>query len=827
MAVRTRLAALPRLVRNTLGALLDRNAAVRMAVPVTLGPGGCVEDVEWRKSQVMLRGWCRDSVTLGFAGDALQPITPWLARRDLGPGLDHAGFETVLDRPTPRAALTIRSGAGEIVFLAPTPRAERRARLIALPAALGFAARHWRDILRFLIRRDPGTSVALREAFGLEDALKSGPLMPADLFPPQSTGPAPQVGPTVILVPVFNAPDHVARLLECLARPIGIDHHILLIDDASTDPLIAPMLDAFAAAQSGRASLITLKKNNGFVGAVNHGLDLACDLGRHVILLNTDTLPPPDWAARLIRPILDDPNVASVTPVSNTAEIASIPAQGVETPLTPNFVERIDRAAQALNPKHALVEIPTGIGFAMAMNRRFLDLVGGLDPAFGRGYGEEVDWCQKARASGGRHVLAANLFVGHEGGASFGSLEKRQRVKAAGEIISARYPYFDREVAAWAQTAPHGAARIALALAWMDAVSPDPVPVYLGHVLGGGAEMALKREVAAALAAGAPGVAILRAGGAAPWRIEIEGQGFSHAARLQDRAQTVSLLRLLTRREIVYSCGVGARQPTDIPHMLIDLSEGHSLHLRLHDYYPISASYSLLDADGVFRGVPAPGNRDPAHSGPVPLSDWQDCWSSVIDRATAITTYSAVSADLLAQAYPTAAAKTRVAPHALNDMPATLPPGGRAIGVLGGINQAKGAEVLTALARHMAASADQRTIVVIGELDPNYRLPRPHRVLGRYQRHEIAELAAWHDIGLWLIPSVWPETFSFTTREALATGLPVLTFDLGAQAEAARAAPNGHVVGTPPADTAALMRRIEEVFGTEAPQTVTMSRLAR
>ncbi len=39
----------------------------------------------------------------------------------------------------------------------------------------------------------------------------------------------------------------------------------------------------------------------------------------------------------------------------------------------------------------------------------------------------------------------------------------------------------------------------------------------------------------------------------------------------------------------------------------------------------------------------------------------------------------------------------------------------------------------------------------------------------------------------WLIPSIWPETFSFATHEALDTGLPVWCFDLGAQSEAVRA----------------------------------------
>ena len=41
---------------------------------------------------------------------------------------------------------------------------------------------------------------------------------------------------------------------------------------------------------------------------------------------------------------------------------------------------------------------------------------------------------------------------------------------------------------------------------------------------------------------------------------------------------------------------------------------------------------------------------------------------------------------------------------------------------------------------------------------------------------------------------IWPETFSYTTHEAIATGLPVWSFDLGAQADAIRTTATGRVI---------------------------------
>ncbi len=89
-------------------------------------------------------------------------------------------------------------------------------------------------------------------------------------------------------------------------------------------------------------------------------------------------------------------------------------------------------------------------------------------------------------------------------------------------------------------------------------------------------------------------------------------------------------------------------------------------------------------------------------------------------------------------------------------------------------------------------------------------MPGGLTVHGAYEPAQIPHLAARYGVTHWLVPSIWPETFSFTTHEALATGLPVLGFDLGGQGEALRAAPNGHAIPLPAMGTGA--RQILEVL---------------
>ena len=64
----------------------------------------------------------------------------------------------------------------------------------------------------------------------------------------------------------------------------------------------------------------------------------------------------------------------------------------------------------------------------MFIKRALIDETGEFDAgAFPRGYGEENDFCMRARGKGWRHVLAADTFVFHEGGVSFGDTRDHAR----------------------------------------------------------------------------------------------------------------------------------------------------------------------------------------------------------------------------------------------------------------------------------------------------------------------------------------------------------------------------------------------------------------
>jgi glycosyltransferase involved in cell wall biosynthesis len=118
------------------------------------------------------------------------------------------------------------------------------------------------------------------------------------------------------------------------------------------------------------------------------------------------------------------------------------------------------------------------------------------------------------------------------------------------------------------------------------------------------------------------------------------------------------------------------------------------------------------------------------------------------------------------------------APHQTANAPVT-------IGVLGNLNLHKGAMIVDAVAQELSKSGAGR-IVLLGETDPELSL-KHIKVHGSYVLADLPILVQKYNISKWLMPSIWPETFSFTTFEMIATGLPVYSFDMGAQADALRA----------------------------------------
>ncbi len=285
-----------------------------------------------------------------------------------------------------------------------------------------------------------------------------------------------QLAKVDVVMPVYGSRALVLQAIDSVfAAETKEAYELVVVDDASPDPVLREELEALA--RVGLITLLVNERNLGFVESVNRGFALHAD--RDVILLNSDTKVFGGWLDRLMAALRTE-RTATATPLSNAATILSYPATLCDNRLPADAqVELWDGLCAALDAP--FVEVPTGVGFCMAVRRACLDQIGAFDgERFGRGYGEENDFCLRATAAGWRHLAAPGLFVWHRGGASFG-VEREALIAAAQATIERLHPGYAAAVGQFIRRDPLSAARQALDMARI-AADPRPKRLRLGII---------------------------------------------------------------------------------------------------------------------------------------------------------------------------------------------------------------------------------------------------------------------------------------------------------------------------------------------------------
>jgi glycosyltransferase involved in cell wall biosynthesis len=104
------------------------------------------------------------------------------------------------------------------------------------------------------------------------------------------------------------------------------------------------------------------------------------------------------------------------------------------------------------------------------------------------------------------------------------------------------------------------------------------------------------------------------------------------------------------------------------------------------------------------------------------------------------------------------------------------------IGILGGINLAKGSGVVRELVEYIDCRRLAAKVILFGEIDIQINSVS-FEATGRYEIERLDELVLQRDIDVFLLPSIWPETYSFTADEIMQMGFPLIVFNVGAPAE--------------------------------------------
>lgn len=240
----------------------------------------------------------------------------------------------------------------------------------------------------------------------------------------------PHLATVDIIVCVHNALDDVKRCLESVIRYSRMPYSLILVDDGS-DQETSQYLTDFATFQA--AKLLRNEEARGYTRAANQGLrESGAD---YVALLNSDTVVTEYWLDRIISCGESDLRIGLIGPLSNAASWQSVPDllaygdwKNNELPegwTIPDMARAAAECSARLYPRLGFLN-----GFCLVIKRTVIDEIGYFDEkAFGRGYGEENDYCLRARKAGWQLAVAEDTYIYHLQSRSY-SHERRKELSA-------------------------------------------------------------------------------------------------------------------------------------------------------------------------------------------------------------------------------------------------------------------------------------------------------------------------------------------------------------------------------------------------------------
>jgi N-acetylglucosaminyl-diphospho-decaprenol L-rhamnosyltransferase len=233
-----------------------------------------------------------------------------------------------------------------------------------------------------------------------------------------------------IVIVNWNTRDLLRDCLKSLAASDpSVQRRVIVVDNASTDNSAAMVRAEFPGVE-----VIENPTNGGFSQANNLGLrqlgfadkgKVAPDAPRYALLLNPDTVVPPDGLCRMIQRFDADPKIGAGGPrlvmLNEKLDLAcrrSFPTPEVMfwhvTKLSKLFPKSrlFGRYNMTYLDEHVETEVDCVVGAFMMVRREAINQVGLLDEAFWM-YGEDIDWAYRIKQAAWKVLYYPTVTVLH------------------------------------------------------------------------------------------------------------------------------------------------------------------------------------------------------------------------------------------------------------------------------------------------------------------------------------------------------------------------------------------------------------------------------
>jgi GT2 family glycosyltransferase/glycosyltransferase involved in cell wall biosynthesis len=613
------------------------------------------------------------------------------------------------------------------------------------------------------------------------------------------------ISPVVdVIVPVYGGRALVMDCLLSLANSVNsVELEVIVIDDASTDKALVEELRNLSK-QYG-FSFYENATNIGFPATANRGMRTHED--RDVVLLNSDTKVADGWLDRLVKAAYTSANIATVTPLSNNATICSYPELCKANELPPDqTVHSIDRICSEVNAD-IIVELPTAIGFCMYIRRQAIHETGYFDEIrWGKGYGEENEFCIKSAEMGWRHVAACDVFVAHAGGGSFGE-STSDRVRLNSKKLDELYPEYAVTVRQFIHSDPLRVIRRNISLELVKRTE-TPYMLFVVHSLGGGIKRAVN-DLAEKLYDKGVGVLELVSLTQKEWIITCHHLPYTLQYRDDEYETMVEDLKQLDIRHLHY------HQTMHFPKTIWDLPEqlGVNYDFTLHDYLVICPRISMIDestrycGDSQFSTATCNGcvrvaglyqNMELLYEQlGSDVKQWRAYHEKYLSHARRIIAPSKDSADRLAKHFDLKNVVIR--PNIESVQCINLPTQAqhdRTVVMIGAIGDHKGYQLLSKCVQNASKRGLDIKFLVVGYTSDDNQLLRLGNVsiTGEYESKDLPHILRSSGARIALFLSQTPETYSYSLSEAWAHRLYPIALDRGAVAERIKMAGVGRLL---------------------------------
>lgn len=225
-----------------------------------------------------------------------------------------------------------------------------------------------------------------------------------------------------IIIPNYNGQKFVKDCFDALSKQTCKDFKTLVIDNASEDGS-----DEYIKLHYPEVEVVRLKKNYGFSGAVNKGIDLATT--PYVILLNNDTEVEEHFVEKLVEGIEEDDKIFSCSSKMinfNNREVMD-DAGDLYSVVGWGFQRGVDQKTELYDQS---IDIFSACAGAAIYRKSVFDEIGKFD-LHHFAYLEDIDLGYRAKIQGYRNVYCPHAVVYHVGSGTSGSKYNTFKVKLA------------------------------------------------------------------------------------------------------------------------------------------------------------------------------------------------------------------------------------------------------------------------------------------------------------------------------------------------------------------------------------------------------------